>query len=880
MSVRKTLRSASRGPLSFVTLILGILAFLGVVSWLTEYNTALEKVSYDRFIELVEKREVKHVDVIGSDVSGLTTSGTRFVTVVPATSDVFWSILKDNKVGVDIHHQQTHSDYWFIGILFFLLVAALVSWMIARMLRSQNSSSANGPFFSFGKSRVRRISPQTIKESFDDVIGADDAKKALSSIVDFLKEPERYRAMNARMTRGVLLIGEPGTGKTMLARALAGEAKCPFFSVSGSEFMEMFVGVGASRVRDLFAQARKAAPAIVFIDELDAIGRRRSSTNMQAHEEREQTLNQLLTEMDGFEQGQGPVVVIAATNVPETLDRALLRPGRFDVRVVVSMPNTTARAQLFERYFADVPHDESVSYQQLAERTAGMSAADIENMVNQAALIAVKHGREKVSAADVTEAHRLLLSSHRTDERSSVFLPEEVSITFDKVAGMDEAKAELVEVVDFLKSPDKYARLGARVPRGILLVGDPGNGKTLLAKAVAGESGRPFIAATGSEFIEQYVGVGASRVRDLFDKARKNAPCVLFIDEIDAVAMRRGQTAEGGNSEYVQTLNQILAEMDGFASHTGEAVIVLAATNREDSLDPAIMRPGRFDRKVYVPYPDSKGRLSILHVHTKKQFLADDVDLSVIARGTPGMSGADIANLANEAAICAIRNGHDRITMDDFEEARERMIIGLQRKSTVLSPDELRMTAYHEAGHAIALLMQPDLTEPLYKVTIVPRGHALGVTSWLPERDKYSEYQDELEAQLVVALGGRAAEELVFKRASTGAVGDFQGVRRIAYSMVKDYGMSERVGTVCLRGAGYSEETARIIDEEVRRIVSEAYKKTLDLLTKEREKLDMLAQALLDRETLQAAEVYELLGVTPRQTHDFSQKKSENEAVA
>ncbi len=457
--------------------------------------------------------------------------------------------------------------------------------------------------------------------------------------------------------------------------------------------------------------------------------------------------------------------------------------------------------------------------------------------------------------------------------RAKMFMPSTIKENFDSVAGAAEAKEELKDVVDFLKNPEKYRRLGAKITRGLLLVGEPGNGKTLLAKAVAGEANCPFFSISGSDFIEVFVGVGAARVRDLFQQARKYAPSIVFIDEIDAVGRHRGSGLGGGHDEREQTLNQLLTEMDGFLS-TGGSVIVMAATNRPDVLDKALLRPGRFDRHVEVPYPDLVSREQILKLHAKGVKIDADVDMQKIARGTPGFSGADLANLINEAAIIASKSSQQMVTTADFEEARDKVLLGKERKSVVLTEQERAITAFHESGHALVNVLMPDQTDPLHKVSIIPRGRALGVTHSLPEKEKYTRTQDEMLASIAIYLGGRAAEELVFNKVTTGAYSDFKAATEMARSMVCDYGMSADLGPVVYSQRtgdyNYSQKTAEKIDNEVQKLVHMAHQKAFDLLQQNRDKLDLLANKLLEKETLYAAEVYELLGVTPRQDHRFA----------
>ena len=445
--------------------------------------------------------------------------------------------------------------------------------------------------------------------------------------------------------------------------------------------------------------------------------------------------------------------------------------------------------------------------------------------------------------------------------RARMLNDEGTRVTFEDVAGIDEAKEELSEVVEFLSNPKKFTRLGGRIPKGVLLVGPPGTGKTLLARAVAGEAGVPFFSISGSDFVEMFVGVGASRVRDLFVQGKKNAPCLIFIDEIDAVGRKRGAGLGGGHDEREQTLNQLLVEMDGFESNEG--VILIAATNRPDVLDPALLRPGRFDRQVVVPTPDLRGRRRILEVHCRRTPLEDDVDLDVLARGTPGFSGADLENLVNEAALQAAKLNQERLDMHDFEYAKDKVLMGRERRSLILSDEEKRITAYHEGGHALAAKLLPK-TDPVHKVTIIPRGRALGVTMQLPEEDRHGYSRDNLRDTLVVLLGGRVAEEIIFTDVTTGAGNDIERVTRTARKMVCEWGMSEAIGPLAIGETGeevfigrewvqnknFSEDTARLVDAEVKRIVEEARSRCRKLLEDNLTHLHAIADALLERETI------------------------------
>ena len=472
--------------------------------------------------------------------------------------------------------------------------------------------------------------------------------------------------------------------------------------------------------------------------------------------------------------------------------------------------------------------------------------------------------------------------------RARMISQESARVTFDNVAGVDEAKEELTEVVDFLSNPKKFTRLGGRIPKGVLLVGPPGTGKTLLARAVAGEAGVPFFSISGSDFVEMFVGVGASRVRDLFAQGKKNAPCLIFIDEIDAVGRQRGAGLGGGHDEREQTLNQLLVEMDGFEGNEG--VILIAATNRPDVLDPALLRPGRFDRQVVVPPPDFRGRRQILEVHTKRTPLAPDVNLEVLAKGTPGFSGADLENLVNEAALLAAKENKDFLNMQEFENAKDKLLMGKERRTMVQTPEELKNTAYHESGHAIITKLLPE-TDPIHKVSIIPRGRALGVTMSLPEEDKYSSSRTELENRIAILFGGRAAELVIFNRYTTGASNDIKQATKIARSMVCQLGMSEVVGPMAIgdqsqevfigrewvANRDHSEETARLVDAEVKRIIDTAMNRALELLRENLPALHAMAGALLERETLTGEDVDLIMAGKPLPPMDAEQDRRKRE---
>ena len=472
--------------------------------------------------------------------------------------------------------------------------------------------------------------------------------------------------------------------------------------------------------------------------------------------------------------------------------------------------------------------------------------------------------------------------------KAKLLTQDQHKVTFKDVAGVEEAKEELEEIIEFLRDPQKFQKLGGKIPKGVLLVGPPGTGKTLLARAVAGEAGCPFFSISGSDFVEMFVGVGASRVRDLFEQGKKNAPCIIFVDEIDAVGRHRGAGLGGGHDEREQTLNQLLVEMDGFESNEG--VILIAATNRPDVLDPALLRPGRFDRQVVVPRPDMNGRLQILLVHSENVTKADDIDLSVIAKGTPGYAGAELANLVNEAALLAARKNKESVEMVDFEEAKDKVMMGKERRSMAISDKEKENTAYHEAGHAIVARLIPD-ADPVHKVSIIPRGMALGVTMQLPQDDRHMYTKEYMESMLAVLMGGRVAEEIIFDRLSTGAGNDIERASDIARKMVCSWGMSKKMGPLAYgkkeeqvflgkeigHAKDYSETTAVNIDEEVKALVMDGYNKARQLLEDNIESLHGVAKLLLDKETIDAKEIDVIMGIEPEPVEPEAEKTEAKE---
>jgi len=1275
---------------------------------------AADQVTYSDFLEQVQTGNVEMVRVQSDMMSAQYQSkdGSRHeVNLVPnaTVEDALFDKLASKKVDVVMQNPNANTG----GPLDFLArFAGPIAWLIAGLLLLFGGTGMGGPAgmggqnpFQLGKSPAKIVKDGDTKVKFPDVAGCDGAKEELVEVVDFLKNTSRYTELGAKIPKGALLVGPPGTGKTLLAKAVAGEAGVPFFSISASEFVEVYAGIGAARVRDLFSEAKKSAPCIIFIDEIDAVGRQRSAGFGQGNDEREQTVNQLLTEMDGFDGNKG-VVVLAATNRADILDKALVRPGRFDRRIQVDPPDVEGRTAILKVHAKDKSLAPGVDLQAIARQTPGMSGADLANLLNEGAIVAARKNQSTIEQDDIasalerifiglekkdavmTEKKKKLVAYHEAGHAIlgalmndydvvakisivprgpaggvTIFMPSEdrlnsglyskeflenrmcvalggrlaeeiingkdnvttgasndfqqctqvaetmvkqlgmsdvvgqrviggqeggggpfmgrdfmgggappvsqslrqkidaevrrivdeqyergmkllssnmsllhalaeklmdqekvsgeelmklvnetaaqgkltlaaaaytgelapsesedrsdddmlaaaafvsrrrriptttaettgdrvfaqvlemakeatkaelptstvrtvaaqvlaalaatsipfeayadtadvpaptppvtqqqlaqqqqqqgaprvsgratysrllefvdegslkrvdlydmgrtavslvkvgdreqqlvcdlpgtttgllqklqakgvqievhtpekpnplfnvlgdvafplivivgllflrsqsgtgpggipgfgdqnkaqiqiqpaTGVKFKDVAGIDEAKEELTEIVDFLKAPERFVKVGAKIPRGVLLTGPPGTGKTLMAKALAGESGVPFIQSSASEFIELFVGVGASRVRDIFKQAKEKAPCIVFIDEIDAIGRQRGAGMGGGNDEREQTLNQILTEMDGFEGNSG--VIVVAATNRSDVLDNALLRPGRFDRRVEVGLPDVKGREQILGVHVKNKKLADDVNLKDVAQRTSGFSGADLENLMNESAILTARRNKKATTNEDIQDATDRVIAGLQGRALADNASK-QLIAYHEAGHALVGTLLP-YHDPVSKVTLVPRGQAKGLTWFTPSEDQSLVSRNTMKARISGALGGRAAEQVVFgsSQVTSGAGGDLQQVERLARAMVTQVGMSNLVGPISVSeggysGPAYSEDLSAKIDDAIRSISDECYLNALTILAQHRPCLDRIVEELMETETLSGDKLREIV---------------------
>ncbi len=867
----------SAGSWSLLAIAVLIAAYIGLLEYSRPHVTG-ERLPFGDFTDLAERDRVKDARILDSDgyvVGTYVREGERQERQYNTPyfkSEVLRAQLLDllipNNIPTAVDQQ---GGKRFIGPISLLIPALILVIVFVYFILSYRKGTGL-----FGvRSGARLLNQEESTITFADVAGQDQAVAELREVSQFLADPERFVAVGAQVPKGVLIYGPPGCGKTLLARALAGEAGASFYSISGSDFVELYVGVGAARVRDLFREARENVPAILFIDELDAVGRRRAGGSgpvaTGSRDEQDQALNGILAEMDGFSPMAG-IIVVGATNRPDVLDPALLRPGRFDRSIGLESPDEHGRLEILKVHARGKPLASGVDLGAIAHRALGMTGADLANIINEAGLLAARGGQGQISQRELEEALTRILEAPERQRRLSMrdrslgqrSLADE-QVTFADVAGVDDAIVELAEVREYLSEPERFTTLGARIPRGFLLSGPPGCGKTLLARAVAGEANAAFFSVAGTEFTEIFVGEGAARVRDLFAQARGVAPAIIFIDEIDAVGARRGASPDSGNRETDQTLNQILIELDGFGERQG--VVVIAATNRADMLDPALVRPGRFDRQIAIDLPDQAGRRAILDVHAKNKRLAPDVDLDRVASLTRGLSGADLANVVNEAALLAGRRNSSDIDMGLVEEGIDRALSGVG-SGRIMSDEERRAVAYHEAGHAlVARALSTDTV--VHKLSVVPRGRRLGV-AWLPESsDRLLYPRSVLIERMATLLAGRAAEEMILGESSGGASDDLGRVGEIARRMVCDFGMSQRVRALPSgydgrsQGRMVSDETARLIDSETSLLVEEAEEIARSALVASRDALDRVAKALLEKETLTLDELERLAGPPP-----------------
>jgi ATP-dependent metalloprotease FtsH len=693
----------------------------------------------------------------------------------------------------------------------------------------------------------------------DDVIGIDEAKQDILEVVDFLKHGDQLRDIGAKIPKGIMLIGPPGVGKTMLAKAMANEANVPFFGMSASYFVSMWAGEGANRIRALYSQARKSPAAIVFIDEIDAI----SGTMSETGNNRTSALNQLLIELDGLSRSN--VITVGATNNETSLDPAFLRSGRFDRKCYVGLPDAAARKEIFKRYLGQIKLASEPKLDSLAQLTTNFSGADIAATVNEAAIIAVRAGKTHVEEADleaavdrvsVTAGHKM-----NTYGMNLARVPD-LEVKLDDIKGMDEAKAEASEVVALIQNADRIRSTGLKAPKGVLLVGPPGTGKTMLAKAIANEAGVPFYALSGGDFQSMWAGVGANRVRAVYEQARRSGkPAIVFIDEIDALGGKRGIDLGGGAvQDSNKTLNQFLVELDGFGKHK---VLTIGATNNADMLDAALLRPGRFDRRIDVPRPNLEGREAILMHYLKKTKIDPKVSALEIARMTIWKSGADLAAIVNEAGLIAIRHGRDMITQIDLIQAIQRQSFGMSYSRQVLV-EELRATALHEAGHAVVAYFR-NKRNRIQVVTIVPSGNALGYMWSVDKEERHDEFQNDNLTDIEISLGGLVAERMFFGENSNGVHSDLQKVGIIAREMVTSCGMGgftfniETAYTQRNSRIIPSPETAREMELQIKSIVDSCRANVEKLLQSKKAELESLAEALVERETLYYRDVVRIL---------------------
>ncbi len=764
------------------------------------------------------------------------------------------------KIGRAFYNGQLLPKDNFQAVSWLLLAAEQGNPDAEELLHTLGYFYANNDGEKEGASNVSQfnfIPSNKIKIGLKDVAGQKEAKEELRDLLTFINEPERYAKLGARAPKGILLYGPPGTGKTLLAKALAGEAKVNFIATSGAAFEDQYVGVGAARVRELFKLARDNKPCIIFIDELDALAASRKSDGMSSSQL--QTINQLLQELSPIDDeiNKG-IFLIGATNRLESLDGALLRPGRFDRQVYVRLPSLDDRKEIVAYLIKKLKHSNDIDIADIAQKTSGFSGAELDAMLNESAIFAGKNKKLEVDVESIEYAIKKISLFERDPSPNlqiKILSPYEIKTSFADIAGMNQSKQEVKDIIDYLKEPNKYKEIGAKIPKGILIYGPPGTGKTLMARAMAGEAGVTFLTVSGSDFDEKYVGVGASRVRELFKTARKFSPCIVFIDEIDVLAQKRGGSDMTGRS---QTINQLLSEMDNIQEDINEGIIFVAATNKMELMDEAILRPGRFDRKVYFRLPSIKERIEIIKQKLSKVKYDPEINVGKIARTTPNFSGADLENLINEAAIYASNQNKSHVDGESIEYAKDKIVLGVDLGTGDFSKKEIELTAYHEAGHALVGLLHPDYPHNLHKATVGLRGHSLGVTYFEQKEETFSSTKKELEAMIAVKMGGLVAEQLTFgaDNVTTGASNDLLGANQIVKDMVQKYAMDDKqsliVHEVFGSGIGNSVERAE-------KILQRNYNVAKSILTKNKEKLKIIAEGLIENEILSYDEIKKMI---------------------
>lgn len=709
------------------------------------------------------------------------------------------------------------------------------------------------------------LTPNEINTRFSDVAGLQEVKAELNDALDALRNPEKYTQLGATPPRGFLLYGPPGTGKTLMARALAGESQVNFINVSGSEFVEEWVGTGAMRVRNLFNMARRNAPCIIFIDEFDALAVKRSEHSGGGDSERNQTVNQLLVEMDNLDKSRNAnVLVMAATNNVSALDKAVLRPGRFDRKIFFRLPNEAERKTLITLLLSTKKIKADFDINKMALDTKGYSPAELNNLINQAVLSAAKSEKSTLTEADINAVQNKVADEMMAIAKQDITLdldiyrPNQLTANFKSIAGLEDVKKELSQMITFLKNPEKAEKAGINIPKGWIFHGPPGTGKTSLARAVAGESGVTFIATTGSAFVQKWVGTGAERVRELFEVARQYAPAIIFIDEIDAVATKRSGTGNG-DGEYAQTTNQLLTELDNVNKDRNAGIIVIGATNRLEMLDEAILRPGRLGKNVYIRLPNLTEREQIFKIYLAKIQATREVDIKKLASTTGGFSGADIENLVSEAAMIAYENNKEKVSMADFENAKDIILLGRETNANV-QPDERKNTAYHEAGHALVGIFSKNYPLKFYKITIGVRDETLGVTFFEENIERYGYSKEAFLDIIATKLAGKIAEEMIFGKnyVTSGPSNDLKQATNIAQDMVKKYGMGKAEGEY-IAYEYLDSAPSDVVNEQIENIIKEAVARAEKILTDNRDKLDALAKALIEKETLSHDEVMNII---------------------
>lgn len=719
----------------------------------------------------------------------------------------------------------------------------------------KKSSASKGPFEFYPAGEINL--------TFADVAGLDTAKKELTVYLNYMQQPEKFKAMGASMPKGLILYGPPGTGKTYIAKAFAGEAKMNFIYATGSQFLQNLVGDGAKSIHAAFEYARSNKPCILFIDEFDSVAQKRVENTSSL-----EYVNQLLIELDGIDSSANDgIIVIAATNRLDTIDSAILRPGRFDSHIYLGLPSEQDRKAIIASLLKRYKVSDKVDVNELARNTQGWTSAKITNFFNVAAIDAVLANKPSIDTHSFDTAKEKILEETKNfqempqdiDNKFQVILPEDVKTTFAQVGGLSEAKQELKDILYFIKNVDKLKSAGITIPKGAILYGPPGTGKTMLARALAGEANVSFISLSATELMGKYVGHSAPVIRELFTMARAISPAIIFIDEFDAIVQNRDDMNSGVINQEI--VNQLLAELDGIKEDKNNMIFIVAATNRLDTIDPAILRAGRFDRHIHVSYPDKADREDICRIFFETYSVDKSIKPIDVANMTQGWSPSQIRQLFNEAAILAVKNNKSHITLNDFSTVKDRILIG-SKSIVVKDKAELELTAYHEAGHALMAYLLPESKKKVEKINISARGDTLGVTIFQPDEESFSISYKTLRAHIAVALGGRAAEEMLrgYDGITSGISSDLNHASSIVFRMLTQYGYSTANGLVAYPYKNITIGTATPeVTKEMKKILDEEYTKTKKLLSDNKDKLEKVVKALLEKESLTEAEFYKLV---------------------